>query len=133
MGRVPHLYRNGELVIVIDCSDLARSARFWAEVLGYSAGPAASGRYRSLTPASGEGIELLLQQVDDVKLGKNRLHIDLRTGDLDAEVGRILGLGASLLTEQPVAEDGWRWHILADPDGNEFCVLQPPASRHVTT
>ncbi len=130
---MPHLYRNGELVIVIDCSDLARSARFWAEVLGYSAGSAASGRYRSLTPASGEGIELLLQQVDDVKLGKNRLHIDLRTRDLDAEVGRILGLGASLLTEQPVAEDGWRWHILADPDGNELCVLQPPVSRQVMT
>jgi hypothetical protein len=33
-----------------------------------------------------------------------------------------------VLTEQPISEEGWRWHILADPDGNEFCVLQPPAS-----
>ena len=39
----------------------------------------------------------------------------------------MLGLGAALLTAQPVTEDGSRWHILADPDGNEFCVLQPPA------
>jgi Glyoxalase-like domain len=36
-------------------------------------------------------------------------------------------LGATLLTSQPVLEDDWRWHTLADPDGNEFCVLQPPA------
>ena len=38
-----------------------------------------------------------------------------------------LGLGATLLTREPITEDGWRWHILADRDGNEFCVLQPPA------
>ena len=69
---------------------------------------------------------MLLQRVPDVKGQKNRLHLDLRTPDLDAEVGRVLGLGATLLTREPVTEDGWLWHILADPDGNEFCVLQPP-------
>ena len=132
MRRVPQPYRNGELVIVIDCSDLDRSARFWAGVLGYAAGAAAGGHYRSLMPESGEGIEVLLQQVVDEKHGKNRLHLDLRTADLVAEVSRILGLGASLLTSRPVQEDGWRWHVLADPDGNEFCVLQPPA-RPATT
>jgi predicted enzyme related to lactoylglutathione lyase len=69
---------------------------------------------------------VLLQRVPDEKRGKNRVHLDLRTADLAAEVSRIVGLGASLLTNEPVAEDGWRWHVLADPDGNEFCVLQPP-------
>ena len=132
MRRIPHPYRNGELVIVIDCSDLDRSARFWADVLGYSAGAATHGRYRGLTPESGEGIEVLLQQVDDEKHGKNRLHLDLRTADLAAEVSRILGFGASLVTSRPVEEDGWRWHILADPDGNEFCVLEPPAGPATT-
>jgi predicted enzyme related to lactoylglutathione lyase len=126
MARLPQLYRSGELVIVIDCSDLDRSARFWAAVLGYTAGRPAPGPYRSLTPEDGAGIEVLLQRVPDAKQGKNRLHLDLRTADLAAEVGRILGLGASQLTRQPVTEDGSRWHILADPDGNEFCVLQPP-------
>ena len=132
MRRIPHPYRNGELVIVIDCSDLDRSARFWAGVLGCAAGAAAGGQYRSLMPDSGEGIEVLLQQVDDEKHGKNRLHLDLRTADLAAEVSRILRFGASLVTSRPVEEDGWRWHILADPDGNEFCVLEPPAGP-VTT
>ena len=132
MHRIPHRYRNGELVIVIDCSDLDRSARFWAGVLGYAAGSATGGHYRSLTPESEEGIEVLLQQVDDEKHGKNRLHLDLRTADLAAEVSRILGLGASLLTSRPVEEDGWRWHVLADPDDNEFCVLQPPKGPATT-
>ena len=123
---MPQPYPNGELVIVMDCSDLDRSARFWTDVLGYTAGPAASGPYRGLTPVSGAGIDVLLQLVPDVKDQKNRLHLDLRTPDLDAEVGRVVDLGARLLTHEPVTEDGWLWHILADPDGNEFCVLQPP-------
>jgi predicted enzyme related to lactoylglutathione lyase len=67
----------------------------------------------------------------EVKREKNRLHLDLRTPDLEAEVSRVLELGAALLTRQPVAEDGWLWHILADPDGNEFCVLQPPGIPQV--
>jgi predicted enzyme related to lactoylglutathione lyase len=131
MNRVPQTYRNGVLVIVIDCSDLRRSAQSWADLLGYRAGSVPSGPYRSLIPENGQGVEVLLQQVRDHKHGKNRLHLDLRTADLAAEVSRILGLGASLLTDRPVVEDGWRWHILADPDGNEFCVLQPPGATVV--
>jgi predicted enzyme related to lactoylglutathione lyase len=125
MARVPHAYPFGELVIVIDCADLARAARFWTAVLGYEADPA-SGPFQSLIPAGGSGIEVLLQQTADAKAGKNRVHLDLRTPDLDAEVARVLSYGATLITEVPVSEDGWRWHVLADPDGNEFCVLQPP-------
>ena len=123
---MPQPYPHGELVIVIDCADLDRSAAFWSAVLGYTASPAATGPYRSLEPESGAGIDVLLQRVPDVKGEKNRLHLDLRTPDLDAEVRRVHGLGATLLTSEPVTEDGWAWHILGDPDGNEFCVLQPP-------
>ena len=123
---MPQPYPHGELLIVIDCADLDRSAAFWSAVLGYTASPAATGPYRSLEPESGAGIDVLLQRVPDVKGEKNRLHLDLRTPDLVAEVRRVLGLGATLLTSEPVTEDGWAWHILGDPDGNEFCVLQPP-------
>jgi len=123
---MPQPYLHGELAVVIDCSDLDRSARFWSGVLGYTAGPAVPGPYRSLQPESVAGIDVLLQRVPEAKREKSRLHLDLRTPDLDAEVSRVLALGATLLTHQPVAEDGWSWHILADPDGNEFCVLQPP-------
>jgi len=135
---MPQPYPHGELVVVIDCSDLDQSARFWSGVLGYTAGPgpsspgpASAGSYRSLQPESGAGIDVLLQRVPEVKREKNRLHLDLRTPDLEAEVSRVRELGAALLTRQPVAEDGWLWHILADPDGNEFCVLQPPGIPQV--
>ena len=96
-------------------------------MLGYTASPAGDrAPYRGLQPDSGAGIDVLLQWVPDIKREKNRLHLDLRTPDLDAEVRRVLDLGATLLTSEAVTEDGWFWHILADPDGNEFCVLQPP-------
>jgi hypothetical protein len=58
---MPQPYPNGELVIVIDCSDLERSARFWAAVLGYEADGVAGGSYRSLTPVSDVGIDIVLQ------------------------------------------------------------------------
>ena len=62
---MPQSYPNGELVIVIDCADLDRSARFWAAVLGYQADGVTSGLYRSLAPVSGVGIDVLLQRVPD--------------------------------------------------------------------
>lgn len=127
MSHGPQPYPGGHLVLVIDCGDLDRSARFWAGVLGYLfEGPPGS-RYQSLVPAGGRGIEILLQRVPEAKKEKNRVHLDLRTTDLNPEVERVVALGARRLTSEPVTEAGWAWHILADPDGNEFCVLQPPA------
>ena len=123
---MPQRYQGGELVLVIDCSDLGRAADFWAEVLGYVREGPAVGTYQGLIPADGQGVEVLLQRVPEEKREKNRLHLDLRTSDLESEVRRVMGIGARLLTGEPVREFGWRWHILADPDGNEFCVLQPP-------
>jgi predicted enzyme related to lactoylglutathione lyase len=120
-------YLHGHLVVVIDCGDLERSARFWASALGYERAGPPSPPYQGLVPADGHGVEILLQRVPEAKNGKNRLHLDLRTRDLDAEVERVTALGAQRLTGEPVTEEGWSWHILADPDGNEFCILQPPA------
>lgn len=128
MGPLPQPYPGGHLVLVIDCADLDRSAGFWAGALGYASEEQAGERYRSLVPGDGQGIEILLQRVPEVKKEKTRLHLDLRTTDLDPEVARVVALGARRLTSEPVTEAGWRWHILADPDGNEFCVLQPPAA-----
>jgi predicted enzyme related to lactoylglutathione lyase len=129
MRREPHRYLRGELVVVIDCCDLGRSAQFWTSVLGYARDGVATGRYQTLLPADGQGAEILLQLVPEGKHGKNRVHLDLRTRELEVETERVVRLGAQLLTEHPVTEAGWRWHVLADPDGNEFCVLQPPASQ----
>ena len=115
-----------ELAIVLDYADLKRSATFWCGVLGYRAEFSSPGRYQSLLPPDGNGIELLLQRVPEPKTTKTRLHLDLRVPDLEAETTRVTALGARRLTTAPIEEDGWTWHVLADPDGNEFCVLQPP-------
>lgn len=125
--RRPQPYLRGELVVVIDCSDLERSAEFWTRLLGYTRAGAAVEPYQSLVPPGG-GVELLLQHVSEAKRAKTRVHLDLRTRDLEAEVERARSLGAAVLTEEPIIEEGWGWHVLADPDGNEFCVLQPPES-----
>ncbi|MBR7833148.1 VOC family protein [Actinospica durhamensis] len=115
-----------ELVIVLDCTDLRRSAAFWTAALGYVADPLADDdAYLALLPATGEGIEVLLQKVPEAKTGKNRVHLDLRTTDLERELARLIEAGARHTTGLPVEEDGWTWYVLQDPDGNEFCVLRP--------
>lgn len=110
---------------MLDCSDLERAAEFWAGVLGYVRNDRGDHGYLSLQPSDGVGVELLLQQVPEEKHAKNRLHLDLRTRQLDDEVARVRALGARLVTTAPVVEGGWTWHILTDPDDNEFCVISP--------
>jgi predicted enzyme related to lactoylglutathione lyase len=131
MHRVVGSYVGGELVIVIDCARLDRAAHFWCTLLGYvrAAEAAEDDRYLRLLPLDGNGVEVLLQRVPDEKVAKNRVHIDLRTANLQVEVQRAMDAGANLVTEEPIGEDGWLWHVLTDPDGNEFCVLQPPVHR----
>jgi hypothetical protein len=67
---------------------------------------------------------LLFVPVPDLKLNKNRLHLDFRPDDRDAEVARLLALGA---THADVGQGEQSWVVLADPDGNEFCVSDPAA------
>lgn len=130
MPRQPQPYGTGggHLAIVLDCADLHRAAEFWSAALGYVRVGETDGPYQALVPADGRGIELLLQRVPEAKTSKSRLHLDLRTRDLEGEVERIVALGATQLTAEAVVEAGWRWHVLADPDGNELCVLEPPSS-----
>jgi predicted enzyme related to lactoylglutathione lyase len=61
-----------------------------------------------------------LQQVPQPRVGKNRVHVDFHADDREVEVRRLVGLGATVLDEQEVP--GLRWTVLADPEGNEFCV-----------
>jgi len=131
MRRRPARYggsKDAELVIVLDCAELDRASDFWCAALRYVGPPPEwrSGSYRQLLPADGDGIELLLQQVPEGHEVKNRVHLDLRTPDMDREVARLVAIGAARQTSEALEEDGWKWHVLSDPDGNELCVLQPP-------
>lgn len=71
---------------------------------------------------TGLGQRILFQRVPEAKSGKNRLHIDVHAepGRRDAETGRLTGLGARIV--QTVKSQGGEWLVLADPEGNEFCL-----------
>jgi predicted enzyme related to lactoylglutathione lyase len=109
--------------LVLDCSEPDRAARFWVAALGYRLFGAAA-NYRSLVPSDGAtGPKLILQGVAEPKIVKNRMHIDLHAVDVDAEVTRLLALGATRASER-IVEHGTSWTVLHDPDGNEFCVCE---------
>ncbi len=104
--------------ITIDCADAAPLVRFWAEALeGYAASP----DWPMVTNAD-TGLTLYFQQVPEAKTVKNRVHLDLSDSDREAEVARLLSLGASVFREMD--KGGNRWTIMSDPEGNEFCVTQ---------
>jgi predicted enzyme related to lactoylglutathione lyase len=113
------------LAVTVDCHQADLLAEFWEKTLG-------NGKKRTWTDSHGttytqvdveEGPALLFQPVPEEKTVKNRLHLDLAPVGRDqrAEVERLVMLGAKVLDDP--ADDPWI--VLADPEGNEFCVLPP--------
>jgi predicted enzyme related to lactoylglutathione lyase len=118
-GGVVHRTRIGSLVI--DCHDLLAGLAFWTAALGVTAtrGDPETESYVSLGHVVG-GLRLLLQRVPEQKAAKSRLHLDIETDDVDAEVGRLTELGATLGERRSNGDA-----VLLDPNGNEFCVIHP--------
>jgi predicted enzyme related to lactoylglutathione lyase len=111
---------------VLDCEDPRRLAEFWAPALGYvDLGDA--GAYAVLVPDGRPGPKLLLQHVPEAKTVKNRMHLDIETPDIDVEAARLEALGASRVSADHVHEHGTTWILMADPEGNEFCVCDAGA------
>ena len=108
--------------VAIDCLDPDAQAEFWTAALGYERFGQWE-QYRSLVPREGShGPKLVLQGVAEVKTVKDRLHLDLVVDDVDAEVARLLGLGAMVPIDSEFGDAELRWVTLLDPEGNEFCV-----------
>ncbi len=106
--------------VVIDCADPRSLARFWAAATGY----AMQSDDEAWASVLGEGeraIRIGFQKVPEGKVAKNRVHVDLGAGDIEAEASRIEGLGARRLWISEDPEDPFI--VLADPEGNEFCVV----------
>ena len=113
--------------LTIDCADPVTLGRFWARVFGTKL-EAADGdppQYVDLLPVAGIPV-LRFQRVPEPKSVKNRLHLDVSVSDLDAACARVEELGGRRLSAAPFAEYGYRWHVMADPEGNEFCLVVPP-------
>jgi len=111
--------------VVVDCSDPRAMARFWDQALDWTLHEVTDD-YAALRSAKGVGPYLEFLRGPDVKTVKNRTHLDLRPypgDDQAAEVARLRALGA---TDIDVGQgDDVSWTCLADPEGNEFCVLTP--------
>jgi predicted enzyme related to lactoylglutathione lyase len=109
---------------VIDCNDLDKAVAFWGASLDATeeAIPEPSRQvYRRLRLPDSD-IRILLQHTDDEKTGKERMHLDLETDDVEAEVQRLEALGATRWDHQQ--KRGYDFWVMRDPWGNEFCVLQ---------
>lgn len=119
--------------LTFDSHDAYRQATFWAQVLG---GKVSDDDFPGDPEAlvEGGGVTLLFVTVPDTKTVKNRLHVDLQPQDRtrDEEVERILALGARLVDDQR-KPNGRGWAVLADPEGNEFCVECSEAERAALT
>ncbi|HEY6279714.1 MAG TPA: VOC family protein [Streptosporangiaceae bacterium] len=107
--------------IAIDCADPDSLARFWVAVLGWQVTDRDEGIVSIGAPGSPFGLDFVW--VPEPKRVKNRLHLDLNPTDRDqdAELTRLLDLGA---TPADVGQGDVSWHVLADPEGNEFCLLR---------
>ncbi len=134
--------------VTFDCADPARLARFWAETLHYIEQPPPdgfaswdealaalgienTGQASAIVDPDGAGPRIYFQRVPEAKVTKNRVHLDVNAGAgheederkriVDAEVRRLVALGAAILRPGDF-EDGEHWVVMADPEGNEFCV-----------
>lgn len=113
--------------LTIDAADPRRLAVFWAEVLGwrvtYEEDDEVVIEPQEGSPECDVCPDLLFGKSDDPKAVKNRLHLDLRPEDQDSEVERVTKLGARRVD---IGQEGTEsWVVLADPEGNEFCILRP--------
>ncbi|MQY09972.1 hypothetical protein SRB5_00760 [Streptomyces sp. RB5] len=115
--------------MAVDCTDAYGLARFWSEVTGRPLHPGDRPGDDETEVMLPGGLTLHFNEVPEPKVGKNRLHLCLRPDtSRDAEVERLLTLGASLVADHR-RPDGWGWVVLADPEGNEFCVLLAESER----
>lgn len=112
--------------LTIDAHDPAALARFWAAALGWRVTDQGDDEVVVEPPEGATARpfphpDLLFLRVPDEKRTKNRLHLDLRPDDRDAEVRRLEGLGARRVD---IGQGDVTWIVMADPEGNEFCVLR---------
>ena len=115
--------------ITVDAHDPLALAQFWSEALGWKIGEDVNDIEvwieRELGDPKNTGFpDILFLKNSAIKSGKNRLHLDLRPDDQAAEVARLEKLGAKQIDIGQSAEPTCTWIVMADPEGNEFCVLR---------
>jgi hypothetical protein len=108
-------------MVTLDCHDPRQLAEFWTRALDLTVVVDVE-EFLMLAPAHADGVKLGLQWVPEPRTAKNRMHLDLGTPDRAGEVARLTAMGATVRGEGEAP--GLTWTVLADPEGNEFCVGQ---------
>ncbi len=116
-----------------DCHDAFELSEWWKQVLDYTDlpdDPNEAGHEECMIVDPATGHRLLFIEVDEVRDGHGRIHLDLAASDRgrDAEVERVMALGAAEVADRR-NPDGTGWVVLADPAGNHFCVLRSDEER----
>ena len=106
--------------MTIDCRDKHALSAFWCALLGTTV-RGEFGQYLGLHATAEGHPRLVFQQVDELAEGRSRMHLDLDSHDVEADSARAIELGATLV--QDVADFGVQWKVLADPEGNLFCIV----------
>jgi predicted enzyme related to lactoylglutathione lyase len=110
--------------ITFDTTDPDKAAQWWVQAAGGQLTPYVPGEYVAVERQPGP--KLLFQKVADPTPGKNRIHLDFTAADVDAEVKRLVDLGASETGRHSLGPISWV--VLADPEGNAFCVTSGDAN-----
>ena len=113
-----------EIGLVLDSRDPEALAPFWAAALGYVVAGTVE-NYVLLRPEGRVGPRLLIQLVPEDKVHKNRMHLDIEVDDTEAVASKLLALGATRLNADVLDEHDCSWIVMADPEGNEFCLCRP--------
>ena len=112
--------------VAVDCKNASLLSDFWSRVLGYSREDWGEEYGAAIHAPDGSGIKVIFLPVPEQKVVKNRVHLDVRTedGTREAEVERLVNLGAKEIETRSVSADTWTstWTVMQDPEGNEFCV-----------
>jgi hypothetical protein len=118
--------------VTFDCADALTVGRFWSAALGRPLDPRASSDFATIGFAGrrdeagwapvdrDDDPTWMFVRVPEPKVAKNRMHLDLVADDPEGEVVRLVALGATRVAD--VEEYGYEWTVMADPEGNEFCV-----------
>ena len=106
--------------VVINVIEMEREKAFWSQLLGTEVAMEIPGGFVWLAPQHAGAIQVGLQQVDEPTPGRNRLHLDTSVTDVPAAIARIEALGGTHLEDHELG--GFSWTVMADPEGNEFCI-----------
>ncbi|MBT8228503.1 MAG: VOC family protein [Dactylosporangium sp.] len=109
--------------VTIDAVNPQRIASYWADLLDVTIEEIHEEEIR-LARQPHRGVGVAVQRVADPTPGKNRIHLDMLVRDVGQATARAVALGGRALDEH--CRDGYSWRIVADPEGNQFCLVQPP-------